>query len=155
MGIVLPPVIRVALMDPRAVKILSTVNKFGDAHLSFKQSLRVREDYFLEYDEISENSLTNQNMFYAIWANKIIVLNIHTLDRRAFKLAARPKRAIISGQDFKDRYLGIRKKGSEACLATVWVIEPLSFAETTQERRVTETVFREPIRFRPGRLRAN
>jgi hypothetical protein len=132
-------------MDPRTVKVLATVNRKGDPHLSFKQSLRLREDGDLEYDEIVETSITNQNMFYAIWFNKIIVINILTSERRAFKMACKAKRSIVSGQVYLERYREIRDNFIDSDLGAVWIIEPLSYAETTLEKRRTEEEKKHPL----------
>jgi hypothetical protein len=133
MGVTLPPDIKMALMDPRCVKILSTVNKNGDIHLSFKTSFRVRKDGDLECDEFDEYSLNNKNMFYAIWCDKIVILSVHTYDRRKFKLVVRPSRAIVSGDDFFERFRANREQGLDH-LNTLWVIEALSFIEITKIR---------------------
>ncbi|MDR2198157.1 MAG: hypothetical protein LBR53_01645 [Deltaproteobacteria bacterium] len=149
MGITLPPALRSALKEPSSMKILATVNKFGEPHLAFNQSLRLREDSNLEYDEIVENSINSRNMLHAIWSNKIIVVSVFTNDRRGFKVAAKPIRAIATGQDFQTRYEALRKNGRGFELGTVWILEPLSFIETTAERPAPDDKKTGTIAFRP------
>jgi hypothetical protein len=146
MGIALPPAVKSALMDPRCVKILSTVNKNGDTHLSFKSSFRIRPDDDLECDEFYEYSLNNQNMFYAIWCDKIVVLNIHTYDRRSYKLIVRPRRALVLGDDFFEQLRLCRELGYLTEFETLWVIEPLSVIELVKETSENEEVEEEPVK---------
>jgi hypothetical protein len=156
MGITLPPVIRLAIMDPDTVKILATIDKNGVPHLSFQNSLRLRGDSELEYDEFHDNSINNMNMFHAVWANKIIILNLRTMDWRGFKVAAKPKRAVTSGEEFLERSQAVKTARRGSDLGTVWVIEPLSYIEVSHGEGALAKAKRgslEPIAFRPERHR--
>jgi hypothetical protein len=157
MGVTLPRDLREALQDPRTVKILSTVSLNGDAHLSVKRTLRLREDSDLEYDEICDQSLNSRNVLRAFFFNKVFLLNIHTWDQRAFKLAVKPKKAITTGDEFWEHFREVRESGIASDLGAVYIIEPLSFIEVTASRppeKEAETekgpVRREPIQFRPA-----
>jgi hypothetical protein len=153
MGVALPSDLKSALMDPRSIKILSTVNRNGDTHLSFKHSVRLREDSNLEYDEIHDNSENNRNMHYAVWTDKVFLLNVHTWDRRAFKMAVKPKKAIINGEEFKIHCEAFMDNGRAYFVSTVWVLEPLSFIETTPFMSKPDKSGQETILFSPEQLR--
>lgn len=145
MGLTLPPSIRLAIMDPRSVKILVTVNNYGDPHLSFTRSLRFRNESELEYDEFHDNSVNSQNMYHAVWTNKIILLNIASHEGRSFKVAAKPRRAVTTGDEFHERSEAIRTMGGgNPDLGTVWIIEPLSYIELPKTKEAHKAA-------RPGR----
>ena len=153
MGITLPEDLRLAIMDPSCVKILSTVNRYGDSHLSFNSSFNIRDDSFLEYYETLDYSLNSRNMYDAIWSSKVFMLNIRTPDLRDFKLALNPKKAIISGEEFREHREKARASGAGCEVSAIFVIAPLSFIELPVKRHETDGVRREPILFRlePGR----
>jgi hypothetical protein len=120
------------------VKVLSTIDAEGIPHISFKNSLHLREDGYIEYNEFIESSVTNKNMIYSIWFNKIIAIALLENSGRSFLIKGKVMRAIISGREFRERYIMVRKNDINSDLSTVWVIEPISEIEETLKKRRAE-----------------
>ena len=134
-----------ALSDPETVKVLAGTDVTGVPHVAFKDSLRLRGDGNLEYDEIIESSDTNKSMVASIWFGKTVAVALLTRDRRSFLIKGKAARAIISGQEFRERYTAVRKQLGDVDLSTVWVIEPLFEREDTLEKRRLEEEEAHPL----------
>jgi hypothetical protein len=134
-----------ALRAPETVKVIANVGKDGVPHVAFKDSLRLREDGRIEYDEIIESSETNKNMTASIWFGKSAAIALLTRDRRSFLIKGKIARAIISGREFRERYTAIREKLGDVDLSTVWVIEPVFEREDTLEKRRVEEEDAHPL----------
>ncbi|MDR3230476.1 MAG: hypothetical protein LBT65_03480 [Synergistaceae bacterium] len=134
-----------ALDDPETVRVVSNTDPDGVPHLAFKDSLRLREDGNLEYEEIIESSDFNKNMTYSIWFDRSVAIVLLTKDRRSFLIKGRVSRAIISGREFRDHYVAVRQRLGDVDLSTVWVIEPAFEREETLEKRRVEEEGAHPL----------
>jgi hypothetical protein len=130
---------------PDTIISLATAGADGSVHSAFKNSFRARGDGNLEYDEVIETSRTNGNLVYSIWFGKTVSISALAKNLRAFLITGRPVRAIISGREFRERYVAIREKLGDVDLAATWVIEPLSVAEQTFEKRRAEEEEAHPL----------
>jgi hypothetical protein len=134
-----------ALSALDTVKVLSTTGADGIPHISFKNSLHLREDGYIEYNEFIESSVTNKNMTFSIWFNKIIAIALLENNERSFLIKGKVIRAIISGREFRERYIAARKNDIDTDLSTVWVIEPISEIEDTLKKRRAEEENAHPL----------
>ncbi|MDR1977787.1 MAG: hypothetical protein LBQ42_03540 [Synergistaceae bacterium] len=145
MGVKLSAEIQTALSDPKTVKIVAGVDAQGGPHAAFKDSLRLRKDGNLEYDEIIESSDANKSMVASIWFDRTVAVVLLTKDHRSFLIKGKAVRAIISGQEFRERYTAVREKLGDVDLSTVWVIEPFFEREDTLEKRRIEEEKAHPL----------
>jgi hypothetical protein len=99
----------------------------------------------LEYDEIIETSKTNQNVLRALWFGGTVSALLLTPDQRSYLIICRPSRTHISGRVYRERYQAARASGPDTDLAAVWVLKPLSFLETSLEKRRLEEEARHPL----------
>jgi hypothetical protein len=134
-----------ALVDPDTVKVLTGIDVDGIPHAAFKDSLRIRPDGYLEYDEIIESSDMNKVFVNAIWFGRTVSILLLTGARRSFLIRGKVYRAIIAGREFKERYLAIRERLGDVDLSTSWVIEPIFEREDTLEKRRIEEEERHPL----------
>ncbi|TQI68529.1 hypothetical protein [Clostridium sp. KNHs216] len=145
MSVILSEEIRRALADPGTVRAVSTVGKDGDPHIAFKQSLRLRRDGNLEYDEGIETSQTNKNLVYSIWFGKTVSISLFTPDRRSYNIVGRPLRVLIAGREFRTHYTAAREERGDIDLAAVWVIEPVATCEQSFDKRRVEEEAAHPL----------
>ncbi|MDR3166239.1 MAG: hypothetical protein LBU13_11770 [Synergistaceae bacterium] len=136
---------RTALADPDTVKVLAGIDANGFPHVAFKDSLRIRPDGYLEYDEIIESSDMNKVFVNAVWFGRTVSVLLLTGARRSFLIKGSVYRAIIAGWEFKERYLTARKRLGDVDLSTSWVIEPTFEREDTLEKRRIEEEERHPL----------
>jgi hypothetical protein len=127
-----------ALNNPQTVKVLATVDSNGVPHSAFKDSLRLRNDGLLEYNEIIETSHTNRNMVRAIWFGNEVSISLLTPDKKSYLIKGAPKATLISGREYRKRYEAHQNLHPDSDMGAVWLIEPSSIEETTLEKRRLE-----------------
>jgi hypothetical protein len=136
---------RLALQDPLSVKVLGSIGPGGVPHLAFKDSLRLRPDGDVQYDELIETSQAGKNMTYAVWFGKPVALAVLTPDRRSFLLHGTVLRNIMSGREFRAAYLAVRAKPGDFDLASVWIIRLHAEREDTLQKRKEEEEALHPL----------
>lgn len=132
MGVQIDKKIADLLKDPGTVKALATAGRDGAVHVVFKGSLGITPEGNLQFYELNETSRNNKNLVYSLWFERQIAINILSPDRTSFEIRGIPVRAIISGREFEEAYVSIRKRlGADADLSTIWIIEPVEIREET------------------------
>jgi hypothetical protein len=140
----LPLEIREALNKAESIKLLVTASPEGEAHAAFKDSMALREDGLLEYDEIIETSRSNRNMLHSLWFKKKITVAL-LYAGRSFLIKGLARRSIISGQKFKESYLKNQEKNGDMDMSAVWLIEPVEWEETSLGKRASEEERAHPL----------
>ncbi|MDR1546344.1 MAG: hypothetical protein LBU12_06465 [Deltaproteobacteria bacterium] len=143
-----------ALADPAAVKVLAAAGHGGEVQAAFKSSLRLRADGFLEHDELLETSRTQAALVHALRFDQTVLILVLTPEGRAFQIKGRPRRAVVSGAEFRRRYQEVRRLEPLTDLSAVWLIEPLSADETTLAVRRREEEAKHPLLGHLDRLTA-
>jgi hypothetical protein len=143
---------RTALGDENTVKVLASADEKGVPHLSFKNSLRLRADGFIEYREYIESSATNRNMTRSIWFGIPVSVALLTPDKRSFLIRGRVARAIIAGREFRKHYEDVRLHPDDFDLSTVWLIDPEYERENTLAKRKAEEERAHPLLAHVDRL---
>lgn len=132
------------LNDVNSVKVLATTDKEGSPHVTFKNSIRAREDGYIQYWELIETSKTNKNMVNSIWFHKQVAINVYA-DGVSYQIKGIPYKAIISGKEFEEAYKQVRERFKDGDLSTVWLIEPLQITEETFQKRKAQEEEQHPI----------
>lgn len=121
------------------IKALATVDKNGVPHVTYKGSFQIRDDGTISFYEIIETSVTNKNLTTSIWFDKVVAINFLSEEKESYQVKAKVKKAIISGQEFKEVYQAVRERFGDIDLSTVWVLEPIEVREENfSTRRVLE-----------------
>lgn len=127
------------------IAAIATIDKNGIPHVTYKDSFSVTEKGELEFLEIIETSVTNKNLTYHLWFDKLVTINFLSSDKKSFLIEGKVERAIISGKEFEERYVALREKWGDIDLATVWRIEPIYFTNNSFEKRRTEEEIAHPL----------
>lgn len=127
------------------IAAIATIDKNGIPHVTYKDSFSVTENGELEFLEIIETSVTNKNLTYHLWFNKLVTINFLSKDKKSFLIKGKVERAIISGKEFEKRYVALRKKLGDIDLATVWRIAPTDFINNSFEKRRLEEEEAHPL----------
>lgn len=130
--------------DPKSRKVLATVDREGNPHAVFKDSLNVTEAGYLTYWELIETSRTNKNMVYSIWFHKPVTVSV-TDGTTGYQIKGIPYRSIIAGKEFEKEYRKVQELYGNVDLSAVWLIEPVEIVEETLEKRRTEEEEKHPI----------
>jgi hypothetical protein len=134
------------LRDPQSKKALSTVGADGVPHTVFKDSITVDTDGNIRFYEVIETSITNKNLVYSLWFNRLVSINVIGKDDTSFQVTGIPFRAIICGNEFEAAYMDLRKSlGENADLSTIWIIKPESTRENTFQVRLREFTGNYPL----------
>lgn len=146
MAVELTDEVRNILKDPDSKKVLATIDREGNPHVTFKGSICANEAGYLEYYELIESSRTNKNMVHSIWFHKTVAVSVLNGDT-SYQIKGIPYRAIIAGREFEDAYKRVREiYGSRKVdLSTVWLIEPVEVVEESFEKRRREEEAAHPI----------
>lgn len=134
-----------ALNDPKTIRTLATIGKDGAPHIAFKQSLRLRTDGNLEYDELIETSHSNKNLVYSLWFGKTVSICLLSPDQRSFHIVGRPLKVVIAGREFRSHYVAVLNDQSKADLSGVWILEPISVYEQSFNKRKIEEEEAHPL----------
>lgn len=127
------------IRDKNTIVSLATVDKEGIPHVTYKGSIQIGDTGDLTFYEIIETSITNKNLTYSIWFDKVIALNFLSDKRESYQIKAKVKKALIAGAEFKSAYKMIRDRFGDIDLSTIWMLEPIEVREETfQTRRVLE-----------------
>ncbi|MDR3280908.1 MAG: pyridoxamine 5'-phosphate oxidase family protein [Synergistaceae bacterium] len=145
MGATLNEELREMLADSGTIAALATTGSDGAVHVAFKESFNCRDDGYIEYDEVMDTSQTNKNLVHSIWFGKTISISVLSKDRRSYVITGRPVRAVISGREFREHYISIRKRLGDVDLSTVWIIDPISVREQSFDKRREEEEDAHPL----------
>lgn len=132
------------LNDTKSVKVLATIDKEGNPHVTFKGSIIAREDGYIQYWELIETSQTNKNMVNSIWFNKHVAINVYA-DGVSYQIKGIPYKAIIAGKEFEEAYKQVRERFEDGDLSTVWLIEPQQVIEESFSKRKAQEEEQHPI----------
>lgn len=127
------------------IAAIATIDKEGIPHVTYKDSFVVTAKGELEFLEIIETSVTNKNLTYHLWFDKLVTINFLSHDKKSILIKGKVERAIISGKEFEERYVALRKKLGDTDLATVWRIEPTDFIDDSFEKRRVEEEEAHPL----------
>lgn len=144
MAIELEKEVKDLLNHPDSKKVLATIDREGNPHVTVKNSIRVNDAGYIEYLEVIESSQTNKNMVNSIWFHKQIAINVLN-EKLSYQIKGIPYRAIVAGQEFEEKYNQVRGKYGDVDLSTVWLIEPIEVIDETFEKRRLEEEEEHPI----------
>jgi len=120
------------IADKETLKSVTTVSKAGVPHTVYKGSLHLNEDDNIEFLELLEGSINNENLVYSIWFDKVVTVNILSKDKKSYEITGKVVRNITAGSQFEKVYNALRQqRGNDADLGGIWQIEPVSVREET------------------------
>lgn len=126
------------IQDDNTLKTVTTVSKKGIPHSVYKGSLHVNEDGNIEFYELLEGSINNENLVYSIWFDKSVAIGILGKEK-SYEIIGKPLRSITAGSQFEKIYVALQeKRGKEADLGAIWQIQPISVREETFAFRQAE-----------------
>lgn len=131
MAEILPAELIEAIQDAETLKSIGTVDKNGVPHIVYKGSLHLNEKNQFVFYDLLENSKVNENLVYAIWFQKKVVIHILTKERKSYEIVCHPEQSVTSGREFEAVYNRIVEKDSENDLNAIWTIVPESVREET------------------------
>ena len=132
--------------DKNTVKVLSSVGKSETVNSAVKQSLHVRNDGRIVYNEYLETSETNKNMFYDLWFEKAVSILVISSEMESYEIRGIPSEVIIEGEIFQKEYVETQKEfDGKYDLAAIWVIEPVEIRDKDLTERFLEQNKKYPI----------
>jgi hypothetical protein len=143
------------IFDKDSVKVLATVDKFGNPHVVAKGSLTVDENGRLLYLELLESSRTNKNMIYSLWFEKKIAINIITPQRKSVLIRGKPVKTLIAGSVFEKYYAFVQQRDAENDLAAVYYIDVEEVIDESYPVRRAEENAKHPLYIHLDRLANN
>lgn len=135
MGIKLDEKLINIINSKSTIKALATVDKNGVPHVTYKGSFQFRNDGTIEFYEIIDTSVTNQNLIASIGFDKVVAVNFLSEEKESYQIKAKIKEAITSGQEFKKANQAIQKRFGDIDIAAVWILEPVEFREENFSKR--------------------
>lgn len=135
MGIKLEEKLINIINSKSTIKALATVDKNGVPHVTYKGSFQFRNDGTIEFYEIIDTSVTNQNLIASIGFDKVVAVNFLSEEKESYQIKAKIKEAITSGQEFKKANQAIQKRFGDIDIAAVWILEPVEFREENFSKR--------------------
>lgn len=145
MSAVINDKIKELLKQKDTLKVVASVDKEGNPHVTFKGTVNVNEEGQVTFLEILESSQTNRNLTNSIWFEKVVAITILGADKTSYQIKGIPKRAIISGPLFEETYIRVQEKFGDVDLAAIWVIDPVEVREETFQARLEEERKQFPI----------
>jgi hypothetical protein len=143
------------IFDRDSIKVLATVDKFGNPHVVAKGSLTVDENGRLLYLELLESSRTNKNMIYSLWFEKKIAINIITPQRKSILIRGKPIKTLIAGSVFEKYYTLVQQRDAENDLAAVYYIDVEEVIDESYPVRRAEESAKHPLYVHLDRLANN
>jgi hypothetical protein len=137
--------IKALLQEKDTIKAIASVDREGNPHVTYKDSLHINKDGNLEFYELIETSQTNKNFVSSIWFNHKVAINILGRDKRSYQIKGTPYKAIIAGREFQRHYDLVQEQFGDIDLSTVWVIEPEEVIEESFEKRRLEEEKAHPL----------
>ena len=144
MSSVLSEEIVALINDPESEKVLGTVGPDGEPHVVFKGSLRANKEGLLEFYELIETSITNRNLVYSLWFNKIVTVNIRR-GKESIQIKTIAERVLTAGAEYEAVYSKLREDGRDIDLSGIWKLEPKEIRIQTFETRWEEEDAAHPI----------
>ena len=130
--------------DPYSEKVLGTVGPDGEPHVVFKGSLRADREGLLEFYELIETSITNRNLVYSLWFNKVVTVNIRS-GKESIQIRTVPERVLTAGAEYEAAYRKLREDGRDIDLSGIWKLEPKDVRIQTFATRWEEEDAAHPI----------
>ena len=132
--------------DKSSLKVLSSVGKSGVVNSAVKQSLYVREDGKIAYNEFLETSETNKNLFFSLWFKKTVSILVVTKDHESYEIRGIPTSVIIEGAEFQAEYIKVQEKFDGIFdLGAIWIIDPVEVRSKDLKERFREQNEKYPI----------
>lgn len=138
MAEILSQEIKDAIKDADTLKAVGTVDKNGVPHIAYKGSLHLNDQDQIVFYDLLENSKINENLVYAIWFQKKVVVHIITKDKKSYEIIGHPYQSVTAGREFEEVYKQIIEKDPENDLNAIWTIEPESAREESYHVRRKE-----------------
>ncbi len=130
--------------DPQSVKVVATTDKAGAPHVVVKDSLTVAGGH-LAFGEVLEDSDSGRYLVRSIWFDRPVAVNV-TKGERSWQVKGRTYKCLIAGPLLKDFLLRERaKRGPDADLNAVWLIEPTEVRDEALEVRRQALEARRPL----------
>jgi hypothetical protein len=128
------------LKDPSTTKVVGTTDADGTPHLVFKGSLTTLDGESIVFAEGFEGTQSNKNLVRSIWFDGKVSINV-TKGLSSFQIKGRPYKYLITGSIFRTLLDRAReKRGPDADIAGVWVIEPGEIRNESPGIRASEVI---------------